>query len=214
MRSITLKKKDPRVTAAFEKRLRILSEELASARGGLAFLSQLERLDSEQHPFLSEAPRFTAWLFEAQWREVVLTMARIYEIRRKNKDLKNLQNFIRFLSRQRADVFYRAFIGDEGSTPVAPDTDALIDSLKRVLEQYSDVIRAIMAERDKTIAHLTASRSQVPFERETLDSLVEATIDWLHDVRYLYDRRPLEIPKTPVSDFFEAIDACSCETKR
>ncbi|GEM_PF-2490096 len=201
----TIREKNTFVTEPFEERLDVLFEELYKAEHNVSFAKRLEELEEDGHCAFIEAPVFMEWLLEAKWRETIISLSKVFETRKRAKDLKSLVRLIDFIEKHDADVFYREFYleKDEGKKKLEPASfEEIINDYERLHEEYAGLIQSILKLRDKDLAHLTTSNVEVSLDRSALSALISDTLCLLGEIAHKYDPvRELPRPESD-ADFF------------
>ncbi len=205
IKTIMLQKKDHRVTESFERRLEMLLDEIGKTESHLRFIKELNELKRRQHRLFSEAPNFMDWLYEAKEQAIYLSLAKVFEVRRKAKDLKNLPVLIRFLKDHAPLIFYRRYyrvVEGEAHPIVTEKPETLLQALNAIIDENVILIRTIIAYRDKVLTHLTSTMPKSDFDVVRIETLIQKTRDVLLRIKQAYDGKAYPWTPPRQSDFF------------
>lgn len=210
IKTVTMREKDPKVARSFETRLALLEREMGLVLSDLFFL---EELSLWRGILVTKAPSFSAWLFETKWREVLLSLAKLFESRRKTHEIRNFSTFARFCEEHADKIFYRTFFhcGERGEASgeeniPTPSLDDLFLSMEGFWEKHGNLVEEILAYRDKSLVHLTGNEKTHDFDTGTMRMLILDAASVLDGYAYKYDLGEFSLSRSPRSDFFRLLD--------
>lgn len=211
IKTLSMRERDPKIARSFEGRLALLEREMGLVLSALAFLEELELW---RGILITKAPFFSTWLFEAKWREVLLTLAKLFESRRKTHEIRNFTTFARFCEEHAEKIFYRTYFMSGGSDEASgeeriptPSTDDLFLALEGFYEKHGDLVDAILVYRDKSLVHLTGNGKGHDFDTPTMRELILDAAAVLDGYAYKHDLGKFSLSGTQRSDFFRLLDA-------
>jgi len=209
IKTVTLRDKDPKVTRSFEERLALLEREMGDVLSAIVFL---EGVFLWRGIIATKAPVFSEWLRETLRRDVLLAFAKLFESRRKTHEIKNFTTFTAFLEDHAERIFYRTYFRLGGSGEASgeesiptPSLDELFLAVEGFWDKHGELVKDILAHRDKSLVHLTSGSQDGDFSLSALRDLLFDAAAVLDGCAYKYDLGAFTLPKPKPSDFFRLL---------
>lgn len=158
-------KKNKEKLEAFEKRAKSIIDKLVDIQMSIDHLELI--YDSNNTKLKEKAPFFLRKFYELLWKDIIVGLSTIFEIRNKTDGLLNLQKFITFINKNKGIfpiekhemITYKEDPSENHTYIYNLDIQSKLDNLNVFIVSKKDIILQIVTIRDENIAHLKKIKS-------------------------------------------------------